>query len=43
MVDLKEKKTGKITVALCPVCGRTMDKIISWVCKKCGMLKNQEE
>ena len=42
MVDLREKKTGKNTAGRCPKCGRWMDKIIAWVCPKCGMLKKRE-
>ena len=39
MVDLTEKKTGKTTSPNCPNCGQFMDKIVAWVCPKCGKIK----
>jgi len=38
---MREKEVGKLTAPPCPVCGRWMDKIESWICKKCGKLKEK--
>lgn len=39
---MKKKKDEYVT-AICPRCGRFMDKIESWVCKSpsCGKLKER--
>ena len=42
-LDLTEKKRGKTTAPNCPNCGRYLDKVVGWVCRKCGQIKNKEE
>ncbi len=36
-----KRKVGKLTAPNCPECGRYMDKIKGWVCRRCGKLKKR--
>mgnify|MGYP001578015008 CR=1 FL=1 len=42
MVNISEKKTGKTTAAQCPNDGYMMDKVVAWVCPKCGGIKRRK-